>query len=88
MEPRTITERSREGAEHAHTVTILLDSAPREIRPGTYEVKELKERLGIDACRDLDQIVGGEFKPLEDNSRVHIKGGEEFVSHARCGGSS
>lgn len=88
METTSSSERGQVEPGHAHTVTIMLDNAPREIRPGAYEVKELKERLGIDACRDLDQIVCDEFKQLDDNSRIHIKGGEEFVSHARCGGSS
>jgi len=69
-------------------VTIVVDRNPREIRPGTYVVADFKERLGIDSCKELDEIVCEEFKPLDDSAKVHVKGGEQFVTHARCGGSS
>jgi hypothetical protein len=36
----------------------------------------------------LDEVVHGEFKPLDDNAHIDIKGGEIFVSHVRTGGSS
>jgi hypothetical protein len=36
----------------------------------------------------LDEVVRGEFKPLDDNAHIDIKGGEIFVSHVRTGGSS
>jgi len=32
--------------------------------------------------------VDGHFKPLNDTDRIHIRGGEVFVSHVRTGGSS
>jgi hypothetical protein len=36
----------------------------------------------------LDEVVHGEFKPLDDNAHIHVKGGDIFVSHVRTGGSS
>jgi hypothetical protein len=36
----------------------------------------------------LDEVVHGEFKALDDNSHIDVKGGEIFVSHVRTGGSS
>ena len=73
---------------HDKEVTILLDRVPRQIQSGGYVVAELKRLLGIDLCRDLDEVVCNEFRPLDDSSKVHIRGGESFVSHVRCGGSS
>lgn len=69
-------------------VTITVDAQTRTIHRGSYVVSQLKADLQIDSSRVLEQIVGGEFKPLDDSARITIKGDEIFVSHARSGGSS
>jgi hypothetical protein len=73
---------------HGNEVTISLDGAPRQIQRGNYVVAELKRLLQIDPCRDLDEVVCGELRPLEDSDKTHINGCESFVSHVRCGASS
>ena len=70
------------------TVTVTVDTFPKEVHRGSWIVADFKKAVGIDASRALDEVVSGELKPLEDNQRITIKGGEVFVSHARQGGSS
>lgn len=69
-------------------VTVTLNGNPKQIDRGDYIVSHLKSVLGVDASQALDEVIGGEFKPLEDSQHITIKGGEVFVSHARHGGSS
>lgn len=69
-------------------VTVTIDGIAKRIHRGNYVVIELKAALDVDPSRALDQVVNGEFKPLDDTHRITIKGGEVFVSHVRQGGSS
>jgi hypothetical protein len=69
-------------------VTIKVDSNDKTVHRGSWVISELKTAVGVSADRALDEVVNGELKPLDDNSRVTIKGGEVFISHARQGGSS
>ena len=69
-------------------VTVTINGAAKEIHRGNHTIAELKVLLGVDASQELDEVIDGEFKPLDDNGRITIKGGEVFVSHARRGGSS
>ena len=57
------------------------------IAVGAKEFVGAKE-VGVDETRELDQVTDGEFKPLADQDRITIKGGEIFVSHVPKGGSS
>jgi hypothetical protein len=79
-----------EGHHHGHgqEVSVTVDNVKHEVPRGEYIVSELKKLVGVDAARELDEVVHGELKPLDDNARIHIKGGEVFVSHVRTGGSS
>lgn len=74
--------------DKGHTITITVDDEPKEVKPGSRLVSEFKKEVGVDVGKALDQVVNGEFKPLNDSDRVHPKGGEIFVSHVRTGGSS
>jgi hypothetical protein len=77
------------GHHHNHNlVVVTIDGKPKHIERGEYVVSELKKLLDVDASRALDEVIHGEFKPLDDSERIHIKGGEVFVSHVRDGGSS
>lgn len=71
-----------------HDVAVTVDGVKHEVRKGDYIVSEFKELVEVDAARELDEVVHGELKPLDDNARIDIKGGEVFVSHVRTGGSS
>jgi hypothetical protein len=88
MDTTVATQKGHEHPGHSNEVTISLDGVPRQIQRGNYLVAELKRLLQIDPCRDLDEVVCGELRPLEDSSKMHIKGGESFISHVRCGASS
>lgn len=74
--------------ETSHEVKVTVDGQVHEVRRGEYVVAEFKRLVGVDAARELDEVVHGELKPLDDNAHIHIKGGEVFVSHVRTGGSS
>jgi Multiubiquitin len=69
-------------------VEITVDSNRVTIQAGYYIVSVLKEKVSVASDRVLDQVIHGEFKELPDQARVHIEGGEVFVSHVRRGQSS
>jgi len=69
-------------------VQVTIDLKQKTIQAGTYTVGELKQVLGVDTSRVLDEVIGGEFKELPDDGTVHVKGGEIFVSHVPQGRSS
>jgi len=91
-EIRDITaESGQEQGEVHHSkklVSVTVDGKHHRVLEGHYLVSDFKKLVGVDASKELDEVVHGEFKPLDDNGRIHIKGGEVFVSHARQGGSS
>lgn len=96
MRPEETKQEESEGApanhehlEHAKDrVTVTVDGVQKTIHRGSYVVVELKAALDVDPSRALDEVVNGEFKPLDDTQRITIKGGEVFVSHVRQGASS
>lgn len=69
-------------------VTVTVDSVRKTVHRGSYVVAEFKQKVGVNANLELDEVIDGQFKPLDDGSRIVIKGGEIFVSHVRTGGSS
>jgi hypothetical protein len=69
-------------------VTVKVDSKEVLVQRGSYVVAEFKAMVGIDPSKELDQIIDGQLTPLDDVARIVIKGGEEFISHVRAGGSS
>ncbi len=72
-----------------HVVTVKIDNRPVEIEAGSYLVAELKKKLGVPADKVLEKVLGpGDFPPLDDNSHIHVVGGEEFLSAVRTGSSS
>lgn len=74
--------------QHGDLVQVTIDSAEKIIADGVYQLDELKRVLGVAQDYELDLVLHGEFKPLNAQRSVHIKGGEIFVSHVRQGGSS
>ena len=73
---------------HGHEVPVTIDNRNIEIQAREYIVWQLKEALGVDASRQLEQVLDGKLVPLDDKAKIHIRGGEVFVSHVRGGGSS
>jgi hypothetical protein len=75
-------------AAHIHEVTVIVDGVEQKVPKGTYVLSQFKALVGVDAAKELDEVVHGQLKPLDDNAEIVIKGGEKFVSHVRTGGSS
>lgn len=71
-----------------HKVAVTIDNRTVEIQSREYVVSQLKTALGVDPSREIEQVVEGKLVPLDDNAKIHIQGGEVFVSHVRGGGSS
>jgi hypothetical protein len=69
-------------------VTVTVDGVEKRVPRGTYIVSAFKKLVGVDASRELDEVVHGEFKPLDDNATIDIERHEKFVSHVRTGSSS
>ena len=86
-------DQTKDQQQHEHPqpgpdVAVTVDTQSKTVHRGSWVVAEFKKQVGVDASRALDEVIAGEFKPLDDNQRITIKGGEVFVSHARQGGSS
>jgi len=77
-----------QGHHHKKEVAVTVDGKTHHVPEGTYLVSEFMKLVGVDPSKELDEVVHGELKPLDDRHRIHIKGGEVFISHARQGGSS
>jgi hypothetical protein len=75
-------------AGRIHEVTVIVDGAKKEVPKGTYLVSQFKALVGVDPAKELDEVLHGQLKPLDDNAEVTIKEHEQFVSHVRSGGSS
>ncbi len=76
-------------AEHRpKLVMVTVDGVNKELPAGVYVVANFKRLVGVDASRELDEVVHGEFKPLDDNAKITIEKHEKFVSHVRTGSSS
>jgi hypothetical protein len=85
----TISEtKSHEHPEHGPNVEVTVDGVTKSVHRGHWIVSEFKQAVGVDPAKALDELIGGELKPLQDTDKVVIKGGEKFVSHARDGASS
>lgn len=69
-------------------VEVTVDNTVKTVHRGHYTVAAFKQAVGVDPSKELDEIVNGEIRPLDDNSSLVIRGGERFISHARSGGSS
>jgi len=69
-------------------VTVKVDKQNHEVRSGNYTVSEFKALVGVDASKELDEVIKGTLTPLADDAIINIQGGEKFISHVRAGGSS
>lgn len=76
------------GQGQGHSITVSFNGNPKTLRQGRYLVSELKAALGVEAGYELDQIVDGQAKTLNDSDHVNIKEDDVFVSHVPRGSSS
>lgn len=74
--------------ENHHRITITVDDDPRQVRPGRWNVSDLKAELGINQAKVLAEITPHGLKDLEDSAEIGLHEGERFMTHARSGGSS
>lgn len=69
-------------------VVIELNGEVRHIRAGEYTGRTLKAALDVPSEHELEQVIKGEFKPVANDQKIRIQGGEKFVSHCGQGQSS
>ena len=69
-------------------VHITINGVSKLIHRGHQTVADIKKVGQVPAADELEQLIGGKLTPLADDGAVTIKGGEEFMSHVRSGGSS
>jgi hypothetical protein len=83
-------ENQDKGPEISHPtqVPVTVDGKEIKVPAGTYTVSAFKSLVGVEASRELDEVIHGEFKPLADNANITIEKHEKFVSHVRTGRSS
>lgn len=77
-----------ETAEKDGLVTIVVDGVDRRVRPGKWVVSALKAVLRIDPAKVLAEITPQGLKDLADNETIEVHAKEQFMTHARSGGSS
>lgn len=71
-----------------HPVEITVDGVTREVRKGDWIVRDLKEALEIDAAKVLAEITPHGLKDLEEDASIKVHHKDQFMTHARSGGSS
>ena len=77
-----------EKGPHPHLVEVIVDNHPKKVQAGPYRVSVFKHDVGVPPEKELDQIIKGTIKPLDDNATIVIAGGEKFISHERTGAAS
>lgn len=73
---------------HEHLVHVTVDGAKKSVAAGPYRVSVFKHTVGVPSEKELDQIIKGVIKPLDDDATIVIAGHEIFVSHERTGAAS
>jgi len=70
------------------TVQIFINDVKYEVRPGKYNVSELKSTGNVPNSKELEQVINGVLTPLKNDEFVIIKGNEVFFSHVPDGQSA
>jgi hypothetical protein len=76
------------GAAPKHETTIIVDDVKHLVRPGSWIVSDLKQAVGVDPAKVLAEVTPNGLKDLADDAKIGIHENEQFISHARTGGSS
>ena len=74
-------------AEH-EAITIVIEGTPYETRKRAMTGSELKELGDQPPANRLYRIEGTQRVRIEDDQRVHLHCGEEFVTQPPCGHAS
>lgn len=69
-------------------IEVELNGTLKRIAGGEYTGRTLKLALGVPVEHELDEVSKGEFKEIPNDKKVHVHGGEKFVSHCGQGQSS
>lgn len=88
MVSETETHSDVKDHRHHHLITIVVDGDDRQVRPGKWIVSDLKSQLGIDQAKVLAEITPQGLKDLDDGATIELHEKEQFMTHARSGGSS
>lgn len=88
MENVAKSDANAEKRPHEHLVHVTVDGAKKSVATGPYRVSLFKHAVGVPPEKELDQIIKGVIKPLDDNATIVIAGHEVFVSHERTGAAS
>ncbi len=87
-EVRDAEKELEEAHKHKDEVTIVVDGVDHRVRRGKWIVRDLKAKLGIDQAKVLAEITPQGLKDLDDNAEIELHEKEQFMTHARSGGSS
>ena len=88
MEKEKTSKSEHDKHPHPHLVEVIVDSHPKKVQAGPNRVSVFKHDVGVPPEKELDQIIKGQIKPLDDNATIVIAGGEKFISHERTGAAS
>jgi hypothetical protein len=69
-------------------VMVELNGDPFSLHRGNYTGAHLKDTLHVPREHVLEQVIDAEFKPVENDAHLKIRGEEVFVSHCGQGQSS
>jgi hypothetical protein len=91
----TMVDLARQGIEHFYTgkkriklVSIEVNRKNYEITRGEHSVASIKKLGHVPLDYELEQMLDGQFTPLDDNAIVQINGCEVFIGHIKKGQSS
>jgi hypothetical protein len=76
------------GSKGHQLVEVELNGVPTQIARGHYSGRSLKAALGVPDAYELDEVKHGVFRPIGNDEKTHIEGGEKFVSQVGQGQSS
>lgn len=71
-----------------HLVEITVDGTERSVRAGDWVVADLKAALEIDPAKVLAEITPHGLNDLDDGATIKVHNKDQFMTHARSGGSS
>ena len=77
------TEHHQEHSGEQPKVVVTVDHKEHHVYPGPYIVSTFKEIVNVPASDVFEEAIEGHARPLEDVSKVEIRGGEAFTSRLR-----
>jgi hypothetical protein len=81
-----VSEHSPEAGDPG--VTIIVDGYPKHLTRRHWIVRDLKAAISIDPAKVLARITPHGLEDLNDDAPIELHEKEQFMTHARSGGSS